>query len=738
MSHYAPGPTPPITASPSQPPLEDEDGGEDNIFRDMTFEEVLEDLNARFLVNLPEEEMSLVRVYWQAEQAHWFYEDYLRPLNPLLPSLGQRQFTHLIIASSPLYADTDIDYDAVWEEYCAYKKMVPCCGGILINDTADKVLMVEEETGFDLSGLINEDDFIKTQVNAQEITMFIVPGIDESTVFETQTRKEIGAIEWVPFSDLPTWTHKKGPKRTGGKGQKRFYNVTPFVGPLKKWLSKHGYNPHPPRRKEKTGPVGRELKPFAFDDAPAQKAHPTTALDHLFAKFIEKDETAVALESDNARTLDRLFGSLEVSDGSHQAQTQQQRSDDDALAKLLSGIGHVSAPPPAPQLQPSLPEKQTKFLSVLNQKAPAPLTPPRSTHQTNLLSMLASPPKVAQHDPTPPPASHQGNLLNMLSSGPQQPHQQAPPEDQMARQRALLEASFGGVGEQTAATPPPRAVSASSMMSPMPPLPPAEGGWYGQQESALHGPPGTPGYQRLPMPGSPRGIPGSPVRGGYPQNQLRQTALHNSQRYPAPPQPQPQPQAYQQPPQPQQAYQQPPPQQYQQPPQSYQQPQPPQPANDHQRALLGALFNGRQAPPHMQQPPVPQQQMPQQFNGYNQQYPQQVPQGAPQVPPGYAPYPSPGAPNVPPQMNPQMGYGYNTYPQQPPSQPQHPPQPQQPQQQPPQQQQQQHQSMPQPQPAPAQSVQQPAVGPPNPPSPSVHQPVPRPPVGGGLLGLMSR
>lgn len=45
------------------------DGGDENIFRDMTFDEVLEDLNARFLVNLPKEEMSLVRVYWQAEQA---------------------------------------------------------------------------------------------------------------------------------------------------------------------------------------------------------------------------------------------------------------------------------------------------------------------------------------------------------------------------------------------------------------------------------------------------------------------------------------------------------------------------------------------------------------------------------------------------------------------------------------------------------------------------------------------
>lgn len=35
----------------------------------MTFDEILEDLNARFLVNMPKEESGLVRVYWQAEQA---------------------------------------------------------------------------------------------------------------------------------------------------------------------------------------------------------------------------------------------------------------------------------------------------------------------------------------------------------------------------------------------------------------------------------------------------------------------------------------------------------------------------------------------------------------------------------------------------------------------------------------------------------------------------------------------
>ena len=63
----------PAESSLSRPiatvPEDDPDVSEENIFRDMTFEEILEDLNARFLINLPREEMSLVRVYWQAEQA---------------------------------------------------------------------------------------------------------------------------------------------------------------------------------------------------------------------------------------------------------------------------------------------------------------------------------------------------------------------------------------------------------------------------------------------------------------------------------------------------------------------------------------------------------------------------------------------------------------------------------------------------------------------------------------------
>jgi hypothetical protein len=43
---------------------------DDTIFRDLTFDEVIEDLNTRFLVNLPEEERTLIRLCFQAEEAY--------------------------------------------------------------------------------------------------------------------------------------------------------------------------------------------------------------------------------------------------------------------------------------------------------------------------------------------------------------------------------------------------------------------------------------------------------------------------------------------------------------------------------------------------------------------------------------------------------------------------------------------------------------------------------------------
>ncbi|WWC85845.1 uncharacterized protein L201_000712 [Kwoniella dendrophila CBS 6074] len=485
---------------------------EENIFRDMSWEEILEDLNARFLINLPKEEMSLVRVYWQAEQAHWFYEDYLRPLNPLLPSLSQRNFTRIIIESSPLYASLmaqgGVNYDQVWEEYCSYKRMVPCCGGILINKIGDKCLMVrgyksnagwsfprgkinleeseeacairevEEETGFDLTGLINPVDKIKTHINAQEVTMFIIKGIDESTIFETQTRNEIGAIEWVKLADLPTWINKRGPKRTGGNGQKKFYNVTPFVTPLKLWLKDHGIDPYM-KSKKKAQPAAnyRDLQPYQFDSPSSspQPASPaltrgSSTLDHLFARFIHKQEEELSapvhqavVGSDNKAGLERLFGNLNVLEEEEQSLTskqpdgiisdqERQKKEDDALARLLGGIGIAQTPVPEPSKPtPTLAtQKQNNLLAMLNarpavppihpQQAQAHPTSPTKPHQAKLLSMFSSQSTTsANNQASSKPISLPTSPGPMSSTAEQE-------SQRKAKARALLDMTLAGIG----------------------------------------------------------------------------------------------------------------------------------------------------------------------------------------------------------------------------------------------------------------------------------------------------
>ncbi|KAK8845593.1 hypothetical protein IAR55_006309 [Kwoniella newhampshirensis] len=488
---------------------------EENIFRDMNWEEILEDLNARFLINLPKEEMSLVRVYWQAEQAHWFYEDYLRPLNPLLPSLSQRNFTRLIIESSPLYKqlmkDGGLNYDRIWEEYCSYKRMVPCCGGILINRDGDKCLMVrgyksnagwsfprgkinleeseeacairevEEETGFDLTGLIQTNDKIKTHINAQEVTMFIIKGIDENTVFETQTRNEIGAIEWVRLMDLPTWMGRRGPKRTGGQGQKRFYNVTPFVNPLKTWLKEHGINPYmKPKKAHQATNVHRDLQPYQFESPTMDTSSPvlsrdTSALDHLFSRFIHKQEEeleapsqVIAVGSDNKAGLERLFGNLNVlqeeersiskaGEKSDHDKEREKREDYD-LAKLLGSIGRTETPASEPPKPIPSTQKQSNLLAMLNQPAPQPdespqlpsqsATSPAKSHQARLLSMF-SPVAI----PSSPPhltlsAEQAQSKMGFLSTS---LHALSTPQNhqdvqRQAKARALLESTLSGIG----------------------------------------------------------------------------------------------------------------------------------------------------------------------------------------------------------------------------------------------------------------------------------------------------
>ncbi|BGP43747.1 mRNA-decapping enzyme subunit 2 [Rhodotorula kratochvilovae] len=241
-------------------------------FASLQLSAVLDDLAARFIVNLPAEELeSMDRVCFQIEQAHWYYEDFVRPMasNPsLLPSYSLKAFSLLMFKSCPLLHDLVPQHARIWTSFMQYKERVPVCGAVLINEWWDKVLLVKgwtkgsswsfprgkinkeepeamcavrevlEETGFDLTSFFPPAQlhpsyvepegqervpyYVELVIREQKIRLYFVPGVSERTQFETRTRKEISKIEWFALSDLPTWSKEvangAGASSRKGKG----------------------------------------------------------------------------------------------------------------------------------------------------------------------------------------------------------------------------------------------------------------------------------------------------------------------------------------------------------------------------------------------------------------------------------------------------------------------------------------------------------------------------------------
>ncbi|CAI2167837.1 9478_t:CDS:2 [Funneliformis geosporum] len=214
-----------------------------------TFAEILDDLSSRFIINVPEEELASVeRICFQIEQAHWFYEDFHCPL--------LHQWSH--------------EHEKAFADFMQYKIRVPVCGAIMLNETMEKCVLVKgwssrsgwgfpkgkinkdepdsicaarevlEETGYDISPLIKEQDYVELTIREQRIRLYIVVGVPEETEFCPKTRKE---IKWHKVADLPTWIKSRDrdtPYHCGGGcvkyGSSRFYMVVPFVSKLRNWL----------------------------------------------------------------------------------------------------------------------------------------------------------------------------------------------------------------------------------------------------------------------------------------------------------------------------------------------------------------------------------------------------------------------------------------------------------------------------------------------------------------------
>ncbi|VVC25915.1 NUDIX hydrolase domain,NUDIX hydrolase domain-like,NUDIX hydrolase, conserved site,mRNA decapping [Cinara cedri] len=229
--------------------------------------EILDDLSCRFIINVPEEErQNLIRICFQIELAHWFYIDFYCDEHNLKP-YGINQFALRMFRHIPFLRSRESQVLDVLKEWRDYKRSVPTYGAILLNKDMTQVLLVQsywtktswgfpkgkvnqdedplhcavrevyEEIGFDISSIINKDDYIETVLNDQINRLYIVPGISMETKFSPQTRNEIRSIEWFALDKLPS--NRKDHIAAKSQNQKHsFYMVLPFIRQLKGWVSK--------------------------------------------------------------------------------------------------------------------------------------------------------------------------------------------------------------------------------------------------------------------------------------------------------------------------------------------------------------------------------------------------------------------------------------------------------------------------------------------------------------------
>ena len=243
-------------------------------------EVVLDDLCTRFLLNLPATEFeSFERLFFAVESAHWFYDDFYREKHSNLPKLPLKAFAQKLFDHTPLLQPYSADGDKLVADFKLYKQEVPTCGAAMLNSTMDKVVLVRgwgsgakwgfpkgkvskdetelqaavrevlEETGFDLTNYVDSSThYIDSMMYRRLNRIFVVPDVPEDAKFETQTRKEISKIEWIPVSSLPVYKDKQqqarekcstlSPKKNspGAIPANKFVHVHPYTSRLRSWI----------------------------------------------------------------------------------------------------------------------------------------------------------------------------------------------------------------------------------------------------------------------------------------------------------------------------------------------------------------------------------------------------------------------------------------------------------------------------------------------------------------------
>ena len=270
--------------------------------------DALDEVHTRFILNLPDSELETAdRIFFQLEQAWWFYEDFICDPNPerSLPRFSTfKPFAAQLFSFSPLLPDP-AEFSSMWQQFSDYKRKISNYGCILLSQDCSRVILCRlwdskthtfpagkinqgenglaaaaretyEETGFDplcMFGLTaswkespadkakitwkplrEQDALVFQEGSGKRRTCYVCHGVPEDFPFAPVVRKEVSEVAWHGIDAIP----------------KPSYAVGPFMSQLKRWIKKNkqgkkggkgGKREKTPNKREKTPGNKREKTP---------------------------------------------------------------------------------------------------------------------------------------------------------------------------------------------------------------------------------------------------------------------------------------------------------------------------------------------------------------------------------------------------------------------------------------------------------------------------------------------
>lgn len=193
-------------------------------------------------------------------------EDSEANLVPQKPSSTQqlkpcsiRTFAENIFRHCPFLVQHASQLDDILSKWRSFKHAVPTNGAIILDESMKHVLLVQgfwakaswgfpkgkvfeeeteakcairevlEETGYDISKKLVENEYLQININDQTIRLYIITDVSKAIKFEPKTRREIKEVRWFPIDELPVHRKDNRSKHRIGYSSNAFFMVIPFV-----------------------------------------------------------------------------------------------------------------------------------------------------------------------------------------------------------------------------------------------------------------------------------------------------------------------------------------------------------------------------------------------------------------------------------------------------------------------------------------------------------------------------